>query len=454
MKKIFIFVVILGFFTPIANADLGSEMSGFWNRATGGISNVNAPTFYKSQAGGNIMSLGSIYARTQSKNVNLANLQLPSARAGCGGIDLFAGSFSFVNADQLIALGRAIASNATGFAFKLALATITPMIEENMSELMSWIQKMNETNLNSCELAKNAVSMAWSEQNASVNDTICRDIATSKGIFSDYVRSRRGCGNEAKRDDINKTAPDSAQTSEINYTWASLKKSQVFAGDDKFNEAMLSLVGTDIIRITDSSTGEKTLISLPAMIFDENSIKALVEGGNLKGYICDEYEKCLMPKEGEITIDTTTSFLKKVEGNLQDIYDNTVTDSVVPNEAIALINTTTLPIYSMIKTMVYAKIPISQMGSLNEIVAYDLIFRFLEENLREIEKARTYITNQKGKSPSDANSGDRLTTVRRSQELVSKKRYEQIAKFNDLLKILESYRAIQTQIASGMKKRF
>jgi len=42
-------------------------------------------------------------------------------------IDAFAGAFSFIDSDQLVAFARAVAQNAAGFAFELALETISPV---------------------------------------------------------------------------------------------------------------------------------------------------------------------------------------------------------------------------------------------------------------------------------------------------------------------------------------
>ncbi|WP_296222037.1 conjugal transfer protein TraH, partial [uncultured Sphingomonas sp.] len=104
--------------TP-AMADVGSEMNSYFNSA-GASANVTGPTAFNGQAAG-YYSGGSLWSRFPSKTVNPVNLALPSARAGCGGIDLFAGSFSFINADEMVAMLKATANNAIGFAFQLAI---------------------------------------------------------------------------------------------------------------------------------------------------------------------------------------------------------------------------------------------------------------------------------------------------------------------------------------------
>ena len=39
---------------------------------------------------------GSVFTRTPIRDVQLVQVELPSYRAGCGGIDLYSGGFSFL----------------------------------------------------------------------------------------------------------------------------------------------------------------------------------------------------------------------------------------------------------------------------------------------------------------------------------------------------------------------
>ena len=80
-------------------------------------------------------------------------LRTPSFNAGCGGIDLFAGSFSFISAEQFQNLLRAIAANAAGYAFEVALGAMCKECLETMETLQKKIQALNQGFANSCQLA-------------------------------------------------------------------------------------------------------------------------------------------------------------------------------------------------------------------------------------------------------------------------------------------------------------
>ena len=65
------------------SADVGSSMDSFLNDV-GGAANVNGPTAFQGQSAG-YYSLGNVWTRFPQKTTNIANLQLPRARAGCAG---------------------------------------------------------------------------------------------------------------------------------------------------------------------------------------------------------------------------------------------------------------------------------------------------------------------------------------------------------------------------------
>ena len=118
---------------PLAAQSLGDDLRDFWTRTGGGI-NVTRPQAYQGQMGGYV-TLGSLYVRTRPRNASMMHVQLPSVRAGCGGIDIFGGSFSFISREEMIFLMEAIMQNAASFAFELALESLSPAVAEQVSKL-------------------------------------------------------------------------------------------------------------------------------------------------------------------------------------------------------------------------------------------------------------------------------------------------------------------------------
>ena len=80
-------------------AGLQSKMDSVF----GEMSNISRPGVFETQRRG-VLSGGSMYVRSPIMNTDLINFQAPSFKAGCGGVDFFGGSFSFINADQFVQL--------------------------------------------------------------------------------------------------------------------------------------------------------------------------------------------------------------------------------------------------------------------------------------------------------------------------------------------------------------
>jgi hypothetical protein len=110
----FVLVLVL---LPAAQADdppgtgIGNQMTAMFNT----MLNYTEPTAHLGQRRG-VLTGGSLNARNRIMNESLWHFVPPSFDAGCGGIDLFAGSFSFLSAEQFQNLLRAIAANAAGYA--------------------------------------------------------------------------------------------------------------------------------------------------------------------------------------------------------------------------------------------------------------------------------------------------------------------------------------------------
>src|SRR5438552_10517676 len=78
-----------------AFAGLNDDLDGYF-KGLGFSSNVTSPQAYHGQQAG-FYTAGSIFMRSASTDLQVVQVQLPSYRSGCSGIDIFAGGFSFVD---------------------------------------------------------------------------------------------------------------------------------------------------------------------------------------------------------------------------------------------------------------------------------------------------------------------------------------------------------------------
>lgn len=97
--------------------------------------------------------MGAFTMRSPIKAVNLVTFDPPRIDAGCGGIDLYGGSFSFINSQQLIQIFRQVAADAAGLAFKAAIKSISPSLDALITEFQTLLQNLNNLAKNSCQMA-------------------------------------------------------------------------------------------------------------------------------------------------------------------------------------------------------------------------------------------------------------------------------------------------------------
>ncbi|MEY4566434.1 MAG: hypothetical protein RLY14_1404 [Planctomycetota bacterium] len=154
------------------------------------LSNATSATSIKTKDRVGIM--GGAYAmRAPIKSVTIIAYDAPRLDAGCGGIDLYGGSFSFINSQQLVQIFRQVAANAAGLAFKAAIKAISPSLDSLMGEFQSLMQNMNNLSKNSCQMSHMVIDPAEKAIANAVNGS-GNVGAVQKGMFSDSIGSLTG----------------------------------------------------------------------------------------------------------------------------------------------------------------------------------------------------------------------------------------------------------------------
>ncbi len=431
-----------------AKADVLSEMNRFWQ---GAAVNATGPTAFNGQASGH-WTLGNLYLRAPVRSEQVATVSLPSFRAGCGGIDAFAGAFSFINSDQLIAFGRAVAQNAAGFAFELALETISPVIAETMAKLRALAQWVNGQNLNSCETAQALVGALWSK-NDRASASICAAIGTSQGIFSDYAAAKHGCGADGKRNSTLASASGAMADQvpvNVNYAWKAIRASSFLAGDAQLAEFAMAVTGTLIVTAPTSdgdASGPRVRILEP-LALDRRVTEVLMEGGgSLPVYRCDTNTLCLNPTLGTVSIPANRGFRARVAELLRDLVDAVRNDTAPPSAALGLVNLTTLPVYRVANAAAaYRGAVVDQeMDALAEAVALDVMQVWLSDLHRTVEERAGTLDIADGEQLQRWREG-----LRSNRTALARHRNEGLARFNTALAVVEKLRLIETELAGAL----
>lgn len=373
------------------SANVGGELEDFFNDM-GASANATGPSAYQGQSAG-YYSGGNVWTRFPQKSVNPVNLQLPSIKAGCGGIDVFSGSFSFINSDELVAMLKATANNALGFAFQLAIKSISPQISATIEEMAQKAQQMNQFNMNSCEVAQNLVGGLWGKSDR-VSSEICKSVGNSQGLFSDWAKSRHECGTGGQRSStIGANSDPDIPTESYNFTWEMLKQS--YPGfSEEFREYLMTLVGT-IIYYQDNNGANP-----PGFTFigegDQAILTALLDGGQFERLNCDNDLTCLNPTNVTMTLPADQALKPRILAMIQSMDSKARNDIALDADEIGLLGATSVPLYKIISVnaaATFGGMTTENMGHLAEIVAIDLLDTFVQQNYSYVTRGTSNFQN-------------------------------------------------------------
>ncbi|WP_425953164.1 conjugal transfer protein TraH [Ralstonia pseudosolanacearum] len=234
-----------------ANAGLQDALDGMF------MSNSTTPSGFTNQSRGGLVG-GGASLRMPVRNINLVAFDPPRISAGCGGIDLFGGAFSFINADQLVALFRQIAANAVGVAFKAAIDAINPALGKLMQDFQNKIAALNSMMKNTCALATSIMDKTGASDaiRSFASQEIAPEVQSATGAISDFfsgIDSFMSQPNQPAR-----SAGASGKAPELgNITWKALQASQAGqmlgnpstgeSDPNGANEIIMSLVGAVVV---------------------------------------------------------------------------------------------------------------------------------------------------------------------------------------------------------------
>ena len=400
-RKCLLYILLSSFlWANAAKADVASDMSKFW-KSSGGTYNITSPGSYMSQSGGYI-TLGGMQARAPIRNTSIANVSLPSIRAGCGGIDIYSGGFSFINSQQLVQTLKAIGQNAVGYAFKLALEDLSPTISGVVSDLQGWADKINQFNMNSCQQSKLLVGSMF-DKNDVLSGKICEDIGTKQGFFVDRVAAKLGCSTGGKRNSTLGNAKGELKDKVVwntNVAWKILRNNPTFKNNDRLAELAMSLTGTIIPLAPKGDAAGRTIRRLPSLGLEgtkEDIFAALMYGTKSNSgteiYHCVDKVKCLNPGLANIAVSKSTAFVPKIRLLLVDIQQQLETgcrnkssaNKCFTDEEHDLIENVSFPLYKLLNAYsIYGQSIGATPTSYTDIVAFDMVFNYIKGIIRAV----------------------------------------------------------------------
>jgi Conjugative relaxosome accessory transposon protein. len=243
------------------SAGTGAQSRGLFRDV---MSNTTNPSITNGARRGVIYG-GDFQMRNKLMNVNLVSFEPPHISAGCGGIDAFMGSFSFISKAQLVAALRSIVSAAIAYAFKLALTSMCPQCEKIMAEMQAKMDSINSGNINSCQIAQSLMNMGGDDSMASNIQQGSHIVGAELGLVDDAEAGQQQGGSSTPDAALKAGDPATAQAlqggnivwralvNQDTAVWATNSSNSSLLDPNSLMEDIQSLTGTIIICTSDDT---------------------------------------------------------------------------------------------------------------------------------------------------------------------------------------------------------
>lgn len=428
---------------------IGSDLEGFFHKM-GSSTNVTTPGAFRDQAGG-YYSGGGIAIRNRSKNVNLGNLQLPRIDAGCGGINIFSGGFSFISSKELVDVLKNVGANAVSYGFNLAMKTMAPAVHDTISELYNKASEINRSNINSCEVATTLVGGLWPK-----GDLASRQVCTSLGAMSsgglkDWAAARHDCGAGQQSNSIlgsknSKEEYKNILVNEFNVAWEVLRKNSYLSNDKEFAQLCMTISGT-IVAYKDAN-GERQVKTFPSRADSDDLIKGLFDGGEVDIYRCEDGDKCLKVSSERVKI-ATSGLISRVMKTLNEITEKAMEDEPLTEEEEAFIDGVKLPLYKFINVLATYKNSDFTLTEYTDIVSIDLIHHYIIEI---IDVMLVEAANLRNVQVSDEEITTFIKQLRQAKAAIHNKRMAAYEEMTKTLKLIESTTIYERKLEDSFER--
>ena len=262
LKKLLAVGLVASCLSISANAALDSVLTGMYI-------NASAPDSTSSQFRGTL-SGGSMYLRTPITNLQVFSLDPPRFSSGCGGIDLYLGSFSYISSAKLTQFFRSVAQNAIPLLFQMAVGQLFPQLDAAVKKFQQIAQDMGKQQKDSCTMAHGLVDGMKnpSAALADMQNGIDAAITTAKGWATDFadaavqaVTSPSAAATQVLASKTPTGTPTSPESGNITWNALALRtwNGQLLnLADTEKNgkQIVMSLVGTEVRDAGSSATAD------------------------------------------------------------------------------------------------------------------------------------------------------------------------------------------------------
>ena len=139
---------------------------------------TTSPNYFGGQERG-YYSGGSFSTRWSNTNDYPVTIEMPRIKSGCGGIDIFTGGASFMNADYLVNKLQGILTGTAAVAFDMGLKTLCEQCSNTIKNFEAIADKLNSMQLEECAAAKELVGVVMDDNGFHSSEVMREKLGTA-----------------------------------------------------------------------------------------------------------------------------------------------------------------------------------------------------------------------------------------------------------------------------------
>ena len=276
------------------------------------------------------------------------------------------------------------------------------------------------------------------------SEMICQDAMRDSG--KDWFEARKHCQKDgavaSKVNDVRKKSPDLLQ-GEYNLTWHVLQKMPQYKDGKDFCSFIMTTIGTLISRKDDKDKyGRVKIHTIEGKGDQRDYLTAYLKGGKTARYSCDENDRCLNPKLGEIGIrddgKDPQSMKAKTSRRIHELWNKYKNDQKINSSELAFLNdAVNVPVYRYIQIAAAVGTPFI-MDDTSEYIAISVLLTQFDKISAEIIEALDNLQSVQLESGTLEGFKNNIQSMRgRIQMLLSRADGEAVWRLNQMIRAHE-----------------
>lgn len=395
LKTLTVFVMCEALIMAPAHATF---MDDFYTSAGASVNVTSAQV--RQTSAGNFVTGGSVVWRVPNRDFTPLLWQPPGIKAGCGGIDMYLGSFGFANTAQFVNYLRNVGQNALGLFFKMALKAMSPELEGAITELTAEINKMNALAKSSCQAASALLSGAGITQKAmdsavasakrwAVGDGSASDEATAQQSYDANLAATQAKVDASATNSGGNVVKKVAR----NYVWTAMNSGVLTDMPDSKKQIAMSLIGAYGNTIIPANPDQLKPVTQEATIKLVDLVgTSATPNVNLKVLVCDETSECKEPAPAPQVV---VPFARIAYNNLVQLRDKIETRAALTgadDPALQMLGMTSMPVWKVLEltsTPSLHWLSDTYIEKFANVIGYEMAIQFLIQFTQDVEKTMT-----------------------------------------------------------------